>query len=259
MQLARELSELGHAISHVCVAAVLKDMGYSLQGNRQTLGGASHPDRNAQFEFINDKTQAALAVTQPVISVDTKKKERVGRYKNGGKEWMPVGEPEQVKVHDFVDVELGRANPYGVYDPANNTGWVSVGTDHDTASFAVATIRRWWFSMAQATYPAATELMVMADGGYASLSRALSPISPGRALRGQDASLFYPLATARDDDQGGAAAQRRFGKVLDRVPGVEQRQVLVAELQQWVRGCIHCSVARQMSRSGSTLVRMLGS
>ena len=259
MQLARELSEQGHAISHVCVAALLKDMGYSLQGNRKTLEGASHPDRNAQFEFINDKTQAALGAAQPVISVDTKKKELVGRYKNGGKEWMPAGEPEQVKVHDFVDVELGRANPYGVYDLANNTGWVSVGTDHDTASFAVATIRRWWFSMAQATYPAATELMIMADGGYASLSRALSPISPGRALRGQDASLFYPLATARDDDQGGAAAQRRFGKVLDRVPGVEQRQVLVAELQQWVRGCIHCSVARQMSRSGSTLVRMLGS
>ena len=171
MQLARELSEQGHAISHVSVAALLKDMGYSLQGNRKTLEGASHPDRNAQFEFINDKTQAALGAAQPVISVDTKKKELVGRYKNGGKEWMPAGEPEQVKVHDFVDVELGRANPYGVYDLANNTGWVSVGTDHDTASFAVATIRRWWFSMGQATYPAATELMIMADGGGSNGSR----------------------------------------------------------------------------------------
>ena len=171
MQLARELSEQGHAISHVSVGALLKDMGYSLQGNRKTLEGASHPDRNAQFEFINDKTQAALGAAQPVISVDTKKKELVGRYKNGGKEWMPAGEPEQVKVHDFVDVELGRANPYGVYDLANNTGWVSVGTDHDTASFAVATIRRWWFSMGQATYPAATELMIMADGGGSNGSR----------------------------------------------------------------------------------------
>ena len=171
MQLARELSEQGHAISHVSVGALLKDMGYSLQGNRKTLQGASHPDRNAQFEFINDKTQAALGAAQPVISVDTKKKELVGRYKNGGKEWMPAGEPEQVKVHDFVDVELGRANPYGVYDLANNTGWVSVGTDHDTASFAVATIRRWWFSMGQATYPAATELMIMADGGGSNGSR----------------------------------------------------------------------------------------
>ena len=171
MQLARELSEQGHAISHVCVGALLKDMGYSLQGNRKTLEGASHPDRNAQFEFINDKTQAALGAAQPVISVDTKKNELVGRYKNGGKEWMPAGEPEQVKMHDFVDVELGRANPYGVYDLANNTGWVSVGTDHDTASLAVATIRRWWFSMGQATYPAATELMIMADGGGSNGSR----------------------------------------------------------------------------------------
>src|SRR5450759_2703420 len=134
MQLARELSTQGHAISHVSVGVLLKDMGYSLQGNRKTLEGASHPDRNAQCEYINDKTQAALSAGQPVISVDTKKKELVGRYKNGGKEWMPQGEPEQVKVHDFVDEELGRANPYGVYDVASNTGWVSVGTDHDTAS-----------------------------------------------------------------------------------------------------------------------------
>lgn len=171
MQLSRELSEQGHVISPVSVSALLKDMGYSLQGNRKTLEGASHPDRNAQFEFINDKTQSALAAAQPVISVDTKKKELVGRYKNGGKEWMPAGQPEQVKVHDFVDAELGRANPYGVYDVATNTGWVSVGTDNDTASFAVATIRRWWFSMGQAIYPAATELMIMADGGGSNGSR----------------------------------------------------------------------------------------
>ncbi len=171
MQLARELGAQGHAISHVSVGVLLKDLGYSLQGNRKTLEGASHPDRNAQFAYINDKTQAALSAGQPVISVDTKKKELVGRYKNAGKEWMPQGAPEPVKVHDFVDAELGRANPYGVYDVARNAGWVSVGTDHDTASFAVATIRRWWQAMGQPLYPAAKELLIMADGGGSNGSR----------------------------------------------------------------------------------------
>ena len=171
MQLARELSEQGHSISHVSTGALLKEMGYSLQGNRKTLEGASHPDRNAQFEFINRMTEDALSKSQPVISVDTKKKELVGQYKNGGSEWMPKGSPRQVKVHDFIDKELGRANPYGVYDVANNNAWVSVGTDHDTASFAVATIRRWWFAMGLAVYPAARELMIMADGGGSNGSR----------------------------------------------------------------------------------------
>ena len=170
-QLARELAQQGHSISHVSTGVLLKEMGYSLQGNRKTLEGSSHPDRNAQFEYINSKTKAALSETQPVISVDTKKKELVGQYKNAGSEWMPQGKPEQVKVHDFVDKELGRANPYGVYDLANNNAWVSVGTDHDTASFAVATIRRWWFAMGQAAYPAARELMIMADGGGSNGSR----------------------------------------------------------------------------------------
>ena len=169
--LARELGQQGHPISHVSTGVLLKEMGYSLQGNRKTLEGSSHPDRNAQFEYINSKTQAALREAQPVISVDTKKKELVGQYKNGGREWMPQGSPEQVKVHDFVDKELGRANPYGVYDVANNNAWVSVGTDHDTASFAVATIRRWWFAMGQSAYPAARELMIMADGGGSNGSR----------------------------------------------------------------------------------------
>lgn len=170
-QLARELGQQGHPISHVTVGVLLKDLGYSLQGNRKTLEGSSHPDRNAQFEYINGKAQSALSAAQPVISVDTKKKELVGRYKNGGREWMPQGDPEQVKVHDFVDKELGRANPYGVYDIANNNAWVSVGTDHDTASFAVATIRRWWFAMGKSAYPAAGELMIMADGGGSNGSR----------------------------------------------------------------------------------------
>jgi hypothetical protein len=171
MQLSKELGQQGHSISHVSVGTLLKDMGYSLQGNRKTLEGASHPDRNAQFEFINAKTQAALSAGQPVISVDTKKKELVGQYKNGGKEWHPQGEPELVQVHDFVNPELGRANPYGVYDVANNLGWVSVGTDHDTSSFAVATIRRWWLAMGKAIHPQAKELMIMADGGGSNGSR----------------------------------------------------------------------------------------
>ncbi|TAM42903.1 MAG: ISAzo13 family transposase [Rhodanobacter sp.] len=171
MQLACELGAQGHAISHVSVGVLLKELGYSLQGNRKTLEGASHPDRNAQFDYINDKTQAALSAGQPVISVDTKKKELVGRHKNAGKEWMPQGAPEPVKVHDFVDAALGRANPYGVYDVAHNAGWVSVGTDHDTASFAVATIRRWWQAMGQPLYPAAKELLIMAAGGGSNGSR----------------------------------------------------------------------------------------
>ncbi|WP_276939596.1 ISAzo13 family transposase [Ferrimicrobium acidiphilum] len=171
MQLARELGEQGHKISHVSVGVLLKDLGYSLQGNRKTLEGGGHPDRNAQFEYINHKTDAALSSGQPVISVDTKKKELVGHYKNNGKEWRPQGEPELVEVYDFVNQELGRANPYGVYDLASNSGWVSVGTDHDTSSFAVETIRRWWFAMGQAAYPGAKELMIMADGGGSNGSR----------------------------------------------------------------------------------------
>jgi len=171
MQLARELRTQGHAISHVTVGALLKEMGYSLQGNRKTLEGAGHPDRDAQFAFINEKAQSALSAGQPVISVDTKKKELVGCYKNGGRQWRPQGEPECVKVHDFIDPKLGRANPYGVYDLGSNSGWVSIGTDHDTASFAVATIRRWWLAMGAPAYPGARELLIMADGGGSNGSR----------------------------------------------------------------------------------------
>jgi hypothetical protein len=171
MQLSRELVGCGYTISHVSVGALLKDLGYSLQGNRKTLEGASHPDRNAQFEFINEKIETALSAGQPVISVDTKKKELVGQYKNSGKAWRPQGQPEAVKVHDFVDVELGRANPYGVYDLGSNSAWVSVGTDHDTASFAVSTVRRWWLAMGKAIYPNAKELMITTDGGGSNGSR----------------------------------------------------------------------------------------
>jgi transposase len=169
-QLADELTANGHKISYVRVGTMLKELGYSLQGNRKTLEGSIHPDRNAQFEFINQRIESALNTGQPVISVDTKKKELVGQYKNGGKEWLPEGEPEKVNVYDFVG-ELGKANPYGVYDLASNNAWVSVGTDHDTASFAVATIRRWWYAMGKERYPDAKELTITADGGGSNGSR----------------------------------------------------------------------------------------
>jgi hypothetical protein len=171
LQLATALKAEGYVISHVSVGNLLKELGYSLQGNRKTLEGSAHPDRNAQFEYIHGKVETALSQGQPVISVDTKKKELVGQYKNGGKEWHPQGQPESVKVHDFVDAELGRANPYGVDDLGTNSAWVSVGTDHDTASFAVETIRRWWLTMGQAVYPEARELIITADGGGSNGSR----------------------------------------------------------------------------------------
>ena len=170
-QLESELRSQGFNVSHTSIGNLLKEMGYSLQGNQKTLEGSSHPDRNAQFEFINSRVEGAMRSGQPVISVDTKKKELVGQYKNGGKELRPKGKPEKVKVYDFVDKELGRANPYGVYDMADNSAWVSVGTDHDTASFAVSTIRRWWFAMGRDLYPKAKELVITADGGGSNGSR----------------------------------------------------------------------------------------
>jgi hypothetical protein len=145
--LAGELKQTGHQVSHRTVADLLHALGYSLQGNCKTLEGASHPDRDTQFENINRQAQKYLATADPVISVGTKKKELVGEFKNGGREWRPKGLPERVKVHDFAEPELGRAIPYGVYDLATNSGWVSVGVDHDTSTFAVETVRRWWNSM----------------------------------------------------------------------------------------------------------------
>jgi len=163
--LSDELKAQGHTVSHVVVGELLKAEGFSLQANAKVIEGNQSPDRDAQFEHINATVAAALAQSQPVISVDTKKKELVGAFKNGGREWRPAGEPEQVKVHDFIDAELGRASPYGVYDIGADQGWVSVGTDHDTAAFAVQTIRRWWFTMGQPRYPQARELTITADGG----------------------------------------------------------------------------------------------
>ena len=163
--MADELNAKGHKVSHVVVGKLLKSQDFSLQANAKVLEGNQSPDRNAQFEHINAAVTAALQANQPVISVDTKKKELVGSYKNAGQEWLPSGEPVQVKVHDFIDKELGRANPYGVYDIGADAGWVSVGTDHDTAAFAVQTIRRWWFGMGKERYPQATQLTITADGG----------------------------------------------------------------------------------------------
>jgi hypothetical protein len=170
-KLAAELQAQGHRVSHRLVADLLHDLGYSLQANRKTLEGGAHPDRDAQFAYLNDRVQAQVAAGEPAISVDTKKKELVGPFKNGGQEWQPQGQPEAVRVHDFVDRELGRASPYGVYDLAQNTGWVTVGIDHDTASFAVASIRRWWDRLGQASYPRATRLLITADGGGSNGSR----------------------------------------------------------------------------------------
>lgn len=170
-RLADELKRQGHQTSHRMVGELLRTLGYRLQANHKTLEGGTHPDRNAQFEHLNATVAAYLAAGDPVISVDTKKKELVGDFKNAGRELRPKGEPEPVRVHDFVIPDLGRANPYGVYDVARNAGWVSVGTDHDTATFAVASIRRWWQSMGRAVYREARRLLITADGGGSNGSR----------------------------------------------------------------------------------------
>ncbi|MGH8334584.1 MAG: ISAzo13 family transposase, partial [Pseudomonas sp.] len=169
--LASELTRQGHPISAWTVGSLLRADGYSLQSNRKTKEGASHPDRNAQFEHINMLVQRFQQRGQPVISVDTKKKELIGPFKNAGREWRPKGEPEEVKVHDFMDKQLGKAIPYGVYDLSQNEGWVSVGIDHDTARFAVQAIARWWQKMGVKRYPHAKELLITADGGGSNGSR----------------------------------------------------------------------------------------
>jgi hypothetical protein len=170
-RLAGELRALGHRISHTVVGELLKQQKFSLRANSKTREGDSHPDRDAQFAHINASVTRALNEQQPVISVDTKKKEIVGDFKNAGREWRPQGEPEEVRVHDFLIKELGRAVPYGIYDLAANAGWVSVGIDHDTAAFAVQTIRTWWHTVGVHRYPAARRLTITADGGGSNGSR----------------------------------------------------------------------------------------
>jgi hypothetical protein len=170
-QLARELSAHAHPVSASTVWRLLRVAGYSLQSNRKTKEGADHPDRNEQFTHIAASVQAFQQQGQPVISVDTKKKELIGEFRNNGREWQPIGEPETVKIHDFIDKDLGKAIPYGVYDLNANQGWVSVGIDHDTAHFAAEAIRRWWRKMGVKHYARARELLITADGGGSNGSR----------------------------------------------------------------------------------------
>jgi len=164
-KLAEQLNGQGHQASHRMVAELLHELGYSLQANRKSLEGSHHPDRDAQFQHISQKVQQYLAAGQPVISVDTKKKELVGDFKNGGRELQPKGRPERVRVHDFEIPALGKVAPYGVYDIGSNAAWVSVGIDHDTSTFAVESIRRWWHMMGHLTYPKAKHLLITADSG----------------------------------------------------------------------------------------------
>ena len=163
--LADELTAVGHKVSPPTVARLLKDEGFSLQANVKVLEGRQHPDRDAQFRYVNGQAAAYQGSGDPVISVDAKKKELVGQYKKAGRTWRPKGQPEKVNVHDFIDKELGKVTPYGVYDMAANSGWVNVGTDHDTAQFAVSTIRTWWDKAGRQAYPGATRLLITADGG----------------------------------------------------------------------------------------------
>jgi Rhodopirellula transposase DDE domain len=169
--LANALCAMGHRVGHDVVGTLLKRLGYSLQANRKTLEGSRHVDRDAQFRHIAETVKSAIAAGQPAISVDTKKKELVGDFKNGGREYRPAGSPEPVRVHDFVDPKLGRAAPYGVYDIADDKGWVSVGVDHDTAAFAVNAIRSWWTFMGRSRHPGAHSLTITADGGGSNGSR----------------------------------------------------------------------------------------
>src|SRR5579862_9634743 len=169
--IAEELTRMGHPISSVTVGRCLDEMGYTLQANVKSREGSRNPNRDAQFRYLNRQVKGFRRAGDPVISVDTKKKELVGAFKNGGRRWLPKGQPEEVQMHDFPVPELGRVSPYGVYDLAANAGWVSVGLDHDTAAFAVATIRRWWERSGQPRYPTAQRLLITADGGGSNGSR----------------------------------------------------------------------------------------
>ena len=172
-KLAKELQAMGYTVSTNTIPVLLKQLGYSLQGNRKTNEGSEHPDRDEQFHFIKEQTEQHQKQEQPVISVDAKKKELVGDFKNNGKEYRPKGDPEEVRVHDFMikDEEHGRVTPYGIYDISSNTGWVNLGTDSDTSAFAVESIRRWYYTMGQYLYPDAEALLITADGGGSNGSR----------------------------------------------------------------------------------------
>ena len=169
--LAKINAAAGHPVSERTVNRLLHELGYSLQANRKTLEGKQHADRDKQFKHINRRVRAFQRLRQPVVSVDTKKKELIGEFRNGGREWRPQRDPQRVKVHDFIDEHLGKAIPYGVYDVTRDSGWVSVGEDHDTAAFAVETLRRWWLRMGVVAYRQAKRLLITADGGGSNCSR----------------------------------------------------------------------------------------
>ena len=169
--LSRQLRRMGHVVSHTVVSRLLREANYSLQANQKTREGSRHPDRNAQFEYINKRVLQQQRRQQPVISVDTKKKELVGDFKNNGREWRPKGLPQRVRVHDFIIPQKGKVSPYGVYDLTRNEGWVSVGIDHDTAAFAVKSIERWWRKMGRPVYSKAKSLLITADSGGSNASR----------------------------------------------------------------------------------------
>src|SRR5512144_1492094 len=187
--LAEELTRQGHRVGADTVADLLRAERFSLQGNAKTLEGTRHPDRDGQFRYLDDTARGYLATGDPVISVDTKKKELVGQYRNAGRQWRPAGDPARVDTHDFPDQELGRAIPYGVYDLAANAGWVTVGTDHDTAAFAVGAIRRWWDGGGRAAYPEARRLLITADAGGSSGYRT-------RAWKAELAALAFDTGLA---------------------------------------------------------------
>src|SRR5512142_2553026 len=170
-KLAEGLRSRGHPVSERTVNRLLHALGYSLQGNRKTIEGKDHPDRDAQFQYINRRVKAFQRQGQPVVSVETKKKELVGQFRNGGREWQPQGQPEEVEVYDFVKKDLGKVLPDGIYDPTTNAGWIGVGVDHDTAEFALGTLRRWWRNMGRRAYPRAKRLLITADGGGSNGSR----------------------------------------------------------------------------------------
>jgi hypothetical protein len=201
-RLAQALQAQGHEVSRTLVGHLLNEAGYSLQANRKTTEGDSHPDRDAQFGYINTQVTTALAEKQPVISVDTKKKELVGDFRNHGREYRPHGSPEEVRVHDFLIKELGRAVPYGIYDLAANSGWVSVGVDHDTAapcslpgaSFAVNSIRQWWQAVGRARYPKATRLLITAKPAPAKAGGGGSNGSRVRLWKRELQKLANPLS-----------------------------------------------------------------
>ena len=252
-KLAEELTRQNHPVTDRTVAMLLKQSGYSLQANRKMREGSSHPDRNAQFEYINRQVLMFQKQQQPVISVDTKKKELVGEFKNPGEEWQPVGKPQEVKVHDFPDPKMGKAIPYGVYDLACNEGWVSVGIDHDTAEFACASIQRWWNEMGAARFPRATKLLITADGGGSNSSRnrlwkKSLQLSGGRTRDDVERLSLSPRHQQMEQDR--ASAVLLYHQKLARTPAHELRSHREPDRQHNHKKGPHCS-----RRVGSTTIR----